>query len=225
MKNIPQRKQLMISGVLFLILRLTCPAGHPADQRFELNVYGGNLSAHGGTTKVLDVYSGREIRTEIKNGIDFGARLIYQALPYLGLEVNFGSSLNKYNARLIVWRDEISTENTTYLGFFLGNLLVQPVRGRFAPFLTFGVGVFAFIDSFAPTINFGGGIKFPLSDRISFRVDIRQYYTWLKDTISSTEYVRKNFQYELTEISWPYDDKLSFFEIGAGLSFGLGRKK
>jgi len=210
--------------VLFVLIRPTCPAGQQADRSFELNTYAGNLSVNSGSVQAIDVHPGREIRTELRNGIHFGARLIYQANSYLGLEANFGSSLNKYFVRLIVYQDEISTEETTYLGFLHGNILLQPFRGRLAPYLTCGVGIFAFIDSFVPAVNFGGGIKVPLSDRLSFRIDIRQYEARLKDTIQSTELVRDGPVLKATEISWPYENRFSFIELSAGLSFRLGRK-
>jgi len=226
MRKVGFLKPMMILNALLLVFRLTCSAGQVTSRGFELNVYAGNLSANGGKTQVIDVYSEREISTDIKSGLQFGARLIYQANPYLGFEVNFGSSLNKYLVRLTVYNDELSTEETTYLGFLHGNILIQPIKGTLSPYLTFGVGVFAFVDSFAPAINYGIGIKCPLGDRLSLRVDIRRYDAWLKDKINSKEWVRKGlFLMEITEISWPYENKLDFFEIAVGLSFRLGRKK
>ncbi len=208
------------AGLVTMFLVLICPYLLYADikQGAEFSFYGGRLLANGGITGERADDS-RTINTSINDGSAFGLRAGYNFNPFLGLEVTLGGSTNDYVFRLTDESmnppSDVSIEETTELFFLHCNGVLHLLKGWFVPFVTAGIGGFAYVDDYSFSTNFGGGIKLFITDRIALRLDWRQYYSEVKGSTSpiwawSGIEPGKEFS---------YSEDLKFQEIGLSISF------
>ena len=122
-------------------------------------------------------------RFTLDDGIRIGARISLNSW-FLGNELSYAwqrSSLDGSNATTGSTFGNISIQNVYY------NLLVHatPSGTRVRPFVTGGVGVSVFNPPGVSSLsgaganefgyNYGGGLKFKLSDKFGFRIDVRDY--------------------------------------------------
>ena len=151
--------------------------------------------------------------------------MAYNYNPHFALEMSLGGSSNDHTVRLMdssinppYEPEEVSTEETTDLLFFHGNGVIHLLKGRFVPFITAGVGWTAFIDELSFTVNYGGGLKFFITDKVALRLDIREFRTNLKGTIEQVHTPGWDPSKWGTE-EVRFTDDLRFEEITVGISY------
>lgn len=145
----------------------------------ELNIFGG-ISKIKGTSQGLG--------NSFDTGPLFGARYTGNYWKYIGLELGYGYAHNNLNFK----RPLTSAPGNTAFPGKLHQFNVNPVfhftpRGaKMRPFLTAGLSAVEFRpgsalpggkDNLFAALNYGGGLKYHLSDRIGMRFDMRGLWT------------------------------------------------
>ncbi len=178
------KKCLLFLFLIMLILIVNAGISYADIKRgFELSLYGGAIAASGGT--ILTVDKNREIKTEIaENGFTGGIRAAYNFNPYLAFEISFEPvSTNEHKIILTETSDVVSDEISEFEGFFHGNVTLHLLKGRFVPFVTAGGGWILFVDDASSAINYGGGLKIFILDRVALRFDVREFNTGYNGSI------------------------------------------
>ncbi len=192
------------------------PALAQSSSAWEIGVYGGPIAGKGGSHTSEDEV---EITTSIGDGSGGGLNIGYSFAPALTLVMDAGLSTNDHLVdMLVLYYDEgNSIEETTELFFLNCNVLVSLWQDSLAPFITAGAGWIAFVDVASPALNFGCGLTWRISEKVSLRLQARQYRTELDGSIA-----RVYTEYQFGEIYiWeeqiPFKDDLRFQELRAEL--------
>jgi hypothetical protein len=216
--------RIVSSALLWIIMMGALNSLYASEkQGFELGVYWGSLDATGGISQQVD--EDRDLNTQIVRGSAAGLKAVYNfAYYHLAVETVLGVSTNDHTVRLfdssLNWAhepEEASIQKTTELFFLNTNALLFPLGGVFSPFVTAGAGWIAFVDNAPVAINYGGGIRCILANRIVLRFDIRKFDTKLNGKIGQIR--THSFYPYIREEQIPFSDQLTFTEISGGISF------
>lgn len=187
---------LAVAGMVASLATLAPAQDKPGDERpdkVEINLFGGGSFFH-------DVSEG--LGTKHANGVAVGIRVTENFWRYVGLEQAFTYSTNN-----LMFQSPLSSGQPRYgFGSRLYQYSLNPVfhftpRGsKFRPFLTAGVSALNFaptdtakalaklpenaiygaqnLDSnLQPGLNYGGGVKYHLTDRFGLRFDVRGIFS------------------------------------------------
>jgi len=144
-------------------------AGYPPEGNvLELGVFGGAIFPSSDHNLRYEAYPQQRYTT----GAEFGARLGYYPLSFLGLEAEAMTAASKIK----------DTKTAANLYAFRGQLVLQAPLPYVAPFLVVGVGRLGAISrSMAndsdPAWHFGIGAKLPLTHALAVRLDLRDTLT------------------------------------------------
>jgi outer membrane protein OmpA-like peptidoglycan-associated protein len=174
----------------------------PTLMSFEAGLYGGAYlfsHSHDLQDLALTVDAGHQ---QLKPGGEFGLRLAFFPLWFLGVEAEGGLILSKTKRsddRALIWTGR-------------GHGILQLPLGRLVPFVLGGGGALVLrSDDIGDDVDtyfyFGGGLKFNANQRLAFRVDVRDSLTQKNRLIPGTE----------------DREMVHNLEILAGLSLTLGR--
>jgi outer membrane protein OmpA-like peptidoglycan-associated protein len=215
----------------------TTGGGSSADQMpdiVELSPFGG-LSLFGQVNRGLD--------SKLITGGVWGGRVTWNPSHYVGIELAYDYAVN--NVRLITpVRPGLPSYD---FGNRIHNIMLNPIfnltpRGsRVQPYLTVGVGAMDFVptsdaksiarqavtnatygsqnlnDNLQVALNYGGGVKFHLSDHFGLRFDARGFFS-RNPTFSLPNYPTGG-------IYIPRGDHLNGLQATAGLVFYFGQSK
>jgi opacity protein-like surface antigen len=166
----------MILGALAVLT--TAPAS--AQGNYDLGFFAGTSRYSG---RDIGTFEGEQVR--IKNGWNFGLRATSVPEEYLGWEVGYAYNRTGFEDGLVVQALNGQSGFAQHQGF--GRFMFFPIKGRVRPFASGGVhfGNFAFPGSSAAQgggenkwgINYGGGVRFLVSDRYSVRLDYQMFNT------------------------------------------------
>jgi outer membrane protein OmpA-like peptidoglycan-associated protein len=145
---------------------------HPSHLQLEAGVFGGVfLFSKDHNLQDLDVTAASENgHQELRPGADFGLRLAFFPVAYVGLEGEAGLTLSTSDedgksAPVIATR---------------GHVVVQLPMFRIVPFVLGGLGALnirsddnSLGKDTDPGVHFGGGVKFAVTDYLAVRVDFR----------------------------------------------------
>jgi outer membrane protein OmpA-like peptidoglycan-associated protein len=158
------------------------PGLPPEGNVLELGIFGGAIFPSSDHNLRYQAYPQQSYST----GAEFGARLGYYPLSFLGLEAEAMSAASKVK----------NTETSAALYAVRGQLVVQAPLPYVAPFILAGYGRLgaisrAMANDSDPAWHFGIGAKLPLTHALSARLDLR-------DTLS--ENVQQNGQAQTFEV-------------------------
>jgi outer membrane protein OmpA-like peptidoglycan-associated protein len=144
-------------------------AGYPPEGNvLELGVFGGAIFPSSDHNLRYEAYPQK--RYDV--GPEFGARLGYYPLSFLGLEGEVMGAGTKVK----------DTETSGMLYAARGQLVVQAPTPYIAPFLLVGIGRLgaisrAMANDSDPAVHFGVGAKIPFTHALSLRIDLRDNLT------------------------------------------------
>lgn len=141
-------------------------------QQWEIGVTGGYGSLRDRELAFLEDGRGLVVR-EISNGVRIGGRVSFNFHDYFAHEMSYVWQRAK---ALTVGKAAFSIHNLSYN--FTAHATRRDTRVR--PFVTGGVGASAFIRGLGETefgYNYGGGIKFLVSEEFGIRFDVRDHVT------------------------------------------------
>jgi opacity protein-like surface antigen len=191
------------------------PAGAERGRRVEIGILGGWSRASAGVSAEA-IYQ-RRITTQITDGSVFGLRLGGNINRFLGIEMTFANAGSDYDAYLVGQAgDTLSSVNTTSIGLFNFNALLQYPMGRVVPFVTAGAGWALFIDYSLPATDFGVGVKVLLSSRLLARLEYRRYQVNGDHTIQEAVY--DDWSHSIKEYPHSYSDPIRLMETSVGIS-------
>ena len=175
----------MRSTVLSLLTVLLVPAALPVSaQVFEVGFHGGvsRLSSRNiGSVQSAAAGDPRQ-DAELKDGWRFGVRATLKSGRFTGYEFGYA-----YNRTKLTLGGKDAGGMAIHQGLFNYLLYATPEGKRIRPFVTGGGNFSNFIPPGASVtsgggdnkfgVNYGGGIKVIATDKLLFRVDVRQYVT------------------------------------------------
>jgi hypothetical protein len=199
----------------------------------ELDAFGG-VSIFGQVNRGLD--------TKQVTGGAWGGRVGANVSNYVGLELMFEYMVNNehFLTPISAGLPTYSFGNRNYLLALNPVFHFTPKGSRVRPYVTVGVGAAQFTptdaakriardpavytvygsqnlnDNLQVALNYGGGIKFHVSDHLGFRLDARG---WLS---RNPTYNLPN--YPVVGLYIPRNDKLNGIQITAGVTYYLGKK-
>lgn len=146
--------------------------------------------------------------------MNLGGRYQYNITPRWALEGSF--LYTPVNAELARLSRDVSVDSSYYSGNVVFNILPNH---RFVPYATGGIGgVTLDVQSGGETetylgFNFGGGITAPISDRWSFRVDVRDF-VYTADNLNPASV-------GALEVPASFDETIHDVSIDFGITFGF----
>jgi opacity protein-like surface antigen len=175
-------------------------------QVFEVGLNGGVSTINGKTLGQLGTSS-----LTLDDGWRFGFRMTLNNWRFLGHE--FGYSYVRTKLGFVDPAGTVEAGMAVHQGFYNFLVYALPEGQRVRPFVTGGVG----FNNFTPPgtsvtsgggstkygVNYGGGIKAKLTDKLLFRVDLREYLCGKPFDLPSAS------------------GKIRLLEISAGLSFHM----
>jgi opacity protein-like surface antigen len=215
----------------------TAKAGATADEFPDLV----EIDPFGGVSLYGQVNTG--LGTKIVDGGVAGIRVAWNPARYLGIEGFFDYAQGNVNFRTpsALGLPTYSFGSRIYQWGLNPIFNLKPRGSRFQPYLTVGVGGAQFTptdtakglartsfnqatyqsgnlnDNLQVALNYGGGVKFHLSDHLGLRFDARGFYS------RNPTYNLPNFP--TGGIFIPSKDKLNGLQATVGLVFYLGEKK
>jgi len=134
------------------------------------------------------------------------------------MSTNYNS--NYYNVRLLDSRDgqkEVSLEEND-LFFFYGNTILNILKGSFVPFVNIGAGWSLHSEEACYAFNYGGGLKFFITEKVALRIDACVFSTKHKGKIEQVIGLDR-YTNKFLEEEFNYTNKLSCKEITIGISY------
>lgn len=183
--------KLFLGSVLVTMLVAAAPAVLTAyhQERFEISPMLGGLFG-GEFEDYVPGYGEQEIHQA--NSALLGIRTAYFFSSNLAFEGAFGYSRSKFSiGEGSGFFDENPETTLTHFNLYTmsGSLVVNFIDGPATPYFDLGGGVHVYdmdesnMDSKARwEVHIGGGARFYFSDVVGMRIDIRGYYTFMRDT-------------------------------------------
>ncbi|MCB1018734.1 MAG: outer membrane beta-barrel protein [Acidobacteria bacterium] len=179
----------MRSTLLLALAALSClPA---AAQYAEIGITGGySRFRDGGEIGSIGQFGGFQETYQLGNGIRIGARMSFDYRGYFAHEIAYNWQRSKYR---VVTDDPsnassgVSEASSNIHNYYYNFVAHATHRGSVVrPFVTGGGGMSSFVPPGYSALsrgqtkfgyNYGGGIKFKLSDRYGIRFDVRDHVT------------------------------------------------